>query len=29
MNRALRQDARLSLLRIQHRQENHFATHLT
>jgi type IV pilus assembly protein PilE len=28
INRALRQDARLSLLRIQHRQENHFATHL-
>jgi type IV pilus assembly protein PilE len=28
MNRALRQDARLALLRIQHRQENFFATHL-
>jgi len=29
INRALRQDGRLSLLRIQHRQESHFATHLT
>ncbi len=28
INRALRQDARLSLLRIQHRQESYFATHL-
>jgi type IV pilus assembly protein PilE len=28
MHRALRQDARLALLRLQHRQENHFANHL-
>lgn len=28
MSRALRQDARLALLRIQHRQESYFATHL-
>jgi type IV pilus assembly protein PilE len=28
VHRALRQDARLALLRIQHRQESHFANHL-
>jgi type IV pilus assembly protein PilE len=28
MQRALRQDARMALLRIQHLQERHFATHL-
>jgi type IV pilus assembly protein PilE len=29
MNRALRQDARISLLRLQHQEEIHFASHLS